>query len=71
MINKEKTYAIAKLWRAGALLMALCLATDLYAQEPAAVPVEVAADTTDVIAEQANGINTVWMPFYFRTHTKI
>ena len=34
MMNKEKKYAIAKLWVAGAILMALCLVTDLYAQEP-------------------------------------
>lgn len=64
MMNKEKKYAIAKLWIAGAILMALCLVTDLYAQEPVvtAAPVaEVAAETTDAIAEQANGINTVWM----------
>ncbi|MGN0309167.1 MAG: ammonium transporter, partial [Bacteroides sp.] len=63
MMNKEKKYAIAKLWIAGAILLALCLVTDLYAQEPAVVaPVEeVAAETTDAIAEQANGINTVWM----------
>ena len=55
MMNKEKKYAIAKLWVAGAILMALCLVTDLYAQEPVvtAAPVaEVAAETTDAIASR-------------------
>lgn len=76
-MDKIQKYNIAKLWIASAILMALCIATDTFAQEPTAVADSAAtavteANVTFTTAEEAvapaeandelaNGLNTVWM----------
>lgn len=76
-MDKIQKHNIAKLWIAGAILMALCIVTDTFAQEPAAAAdsaattvaetsITFAAAEADVVPteandELANGLNTVWM----------
>ena len=51
-MDKKTTYSIAKLWIAGAILMGLCIATDLCAQE-ATVAEATATITETVTADEA------------------
>lgn len=76
-MDKIQKYNIAKLWIAGVILMALCIATDTFAQEPTAVADSAATAVTEARVtfttaeeavapveandELANGLNTVWM----------
>ncbi len=63
-MDKKKTRSLAKFWLASAILMAACMAIDLYAQEPAAEAeiIEVSTEAaTAACTETANGLNTVWM----------
>lgn len=75
-MDKDRKRSIAKLWIAGAVLMAICFATETFAQSSSAADSISAATTSavaaaeeeavtkaspDTLGELVNGLNTVWM----------
>ena len=72
-MDKYRKRSIAKLWIAGAVLMAICMATETFAQNTAtadnlsttviAVTEQTATEEAapDTLGELVNGLNTVWM----------